>query len=67
MLKLLGANPAVGILIGISLLGFGLFTGGPLLAIAGGFVLVASLLRLLNRPGVGSRSDPDQSPARRGR
>jgi hypothetical protein len=67
MLKLFGANPAVGVLIGIALLGFGLLTGRPLLAIAGGFVLVASLLRLLNRPGGGSQSDHDQSPARRGR
>lgn len=49
MVKLLGASPGTGILIGTALLLVGLFTGRVLLAVAGGFVLVASLLHWINR------------------
>jgi membrane protein implicated in regulation of membrane protease activity len=60
MLKLLGASPGAGILVGIALLGFGLLTGRAVLAVAGGFVLVASALQWMNRPPGGQKRG-DQS------
>jgi len=47
VVKLLGGNPVVGICIAVCLLTIGLVAGDPLIAIAGGVVGVASLLRLL--------------------
>lgn len=67
MVKLLGASPGTGILIGIALLCFGLLTGRPVLALAGGVVLVASALRWMNRPTGGSEQSDDRSLDRRRR
>lgn len=47
MVKLLGGNPVVGVLLGIALLAAGLLMDGLLLAVAGGFVGVVSVSRLL--------------------
>ncbi len=61
MVKLLGGNPVVGVLLGVALLAAGLLTHRPVLAVAGGFVGVISASRLLsgsfaNRRGRGPRS-----------
>jgi hypothetical protein len=49
MLNLLGASPVAGAAIGVVLIGAGLLGGWPVLAIAGGFALVASAIRLMDR------------------
>jgi hypothetical protein len=67
MLKLLGASPGMGILLGIAMLCFGLLSGRAVLAVVGGFVLVASALRWTNRPRGGDERADDQSPAGRRR
>lgn len=62
MLKLVGGNPVIGVLLGAALLAAGLLTHRPVLAVAGGFVGVISAARLLSgssgRPGSGPRSRP---------
>ena len=47
MVKLLGGNPLLGMLLGVALLGAGLLTHRPVLAVAGGFVSVVSAARLM--------------------
>jgi len=60
MLKLLGGNPVIGVLLGAALLAAGLLAHRPVLAVAGGFVGVISAARLLSgssgRRGGGPRS-----------
>jgi hypothetical protein len=59
MLKLMGGNPVVGVLLGAALLAAGLLTHRPVLAVAGGFVGVISAARLVSgasgRGGGGAR------------
>ena len=48
MVRLLGGNPVLGVLLGVALLAGGLLTHRPVLAVAGGFVGVVSASRLLS-------------------
>jgi hypothetical protein len=69
MLKLFGANPAVAVVIGLGLLLLGVTRDRYVLAAAGGFVVVFSVVRLL-RSGHGrsveiprvDRRGPDGRP-----
>ena len=56
MQKLLGGNAVLGVLLGAALLAAGLLTHRPVLAIAGGFVAVASVSRLVTGTRRGDRS-----------
>ncbi|HZC41511.1 MAG TPA: hypothetical protein VE343_12620 [Streptosporangiaceae bacterium] len=55
MVKLLGGNPLLGVLLGVALLAAGLVTHRPVLAVAGGFVGVVSAARLLTGARRGDR------------
>ena len=58
MVRILGGNPVVGILLAAVLLTIGLGTHRPLLAVAAGFVGIASMARLASR----SRDDTGSRP-----
>jgi hypothetical protein len=62
MLRLLGVNPAFGVLLGGALLAIGVLTHWPFLAVAGGFVGVMCAFRL--RSGSASRRDGETEPRR---
>lgn len=69
MLRLMGASPAVGIAVGVVLLVLGLYLSGYVLATAGGFVLIASSVRLVaerrrNRAGNSATTAGDDRPYR---
>lgn len=66
MLRLAGASPAVGIVAGIVLLAIGLSTGGAGLAVAGGFVLVASAVRMFTEHGGSESGSRDRDGRGRG-
>lgn len=62
MLKLLGGNPVLGVLLGAAVFSVGLFIHGPVLMIAGVFVAVVSTARLVSGSGRG-RGDGASSPS----
>jgi hypothetical protein len=64
MLRILGGNPFVGVLMGAVLLAVGLTTQHALLAVAGGFVAVSSIARLVS--GLGGGRDEERSRRRNG-
>jgi hypothetical protein len=57
MLRILGGNPFVGVLLGAALLAVGLTAQHAVLAVAGGFVAVSSVARLLSRSGGGRNEE----------
>jgi len=58
MVRLLGGNPVPGVLLAAALLAAGLLMHRPLLAVAGGFVGVASAARLLSGARRGDQPRP---------
>jgi hypothetical protein len=54
MLRILGGNPVVGLVLAAVLLVVGLTSDRPVLALAGGFVCIASLVRLVSGPSAGN-------------